>query len=464
MVARSVVLSGNDKARIDSRYFGSTAVALDARIRSLPHEPLGVLCESFRKGIFDIKADSYIDKGGVPFVRVGDLRSGLIDFDTVARITTDAHLQERKTALGRGDIVLSKTAYAAAALVTVDQCNASQDTIAAHFSSGGRDRFRPGFVVSYLNSRLGRTLVAREFQGNVQEHLGLGDAAALPIPLFNQTLHDLIHDLVIAAEYARESAKAALAEAESLLLDALGLRDWSPPEPLTYTRSAADIGKAGRLDSEFAAPKVQALLARLSADGQAITDIASVRRQKFQPANEGHFKYIEIGDVDGFGRCSSNAIEMAEAPSRATWHVRTGDVISSTVRPIRRLSAIVSDRQDQDVCSSGFVVLEPTGISSECLLTYLRLPLVCELMHLFATASMYPALPERDMLALPIPVIDPVSGKLIDAAVRESREALAHSEALLTAAKRAVEIAIEDSEAAALVYIAEQEATHAPLP
>ena len=152
---------------------------------------------------------------------------------------------------------------------------------------------------------------------------------------------------------------------------------------------------------------------------------------------------------------------MDEAPSRATWHVRPGDIVTSTVRPIRRLSAIISADQDGDVCSSGFVVLTPKAVSSECLLTYLRLPLVCELLHLFATASMYPALSEKDLLALPIPDIGADTDAGVSAAVRTSRVMLDRSELLLAAAKSAVEIAIEDSEAAALAFIAEQEFTHA---
>ncbi len=47
---------------------------------------------------------------------------------------------------------------------------------------------------------------------------------------------------------------------------------------------------------------------------------------------------------------------MREAPSRARQYVRGGDVLTSTVRPNRHLSAIVAPEQGGCVASSGFVI------------------------------------------------------------------------------------------------------------
>lgn len=184
-----------------------------------------------------------------------------------------------------------------------------------------------------------------------------------------------------------------------------------------------------------------------------LKDLAPARHERFEPTGSGDFGYIEIGSLGADGTAASESVPMAEAPSRATQHVRAGDVItSSTVRPIRRLSALVAPEQDGTVCSSGFVVLQPQGISGEVLLTYLRLPLVCELMDLHTSATMYPAISESDLLALPIPAIAP--SVQVQDAVRQSAHARQRATRLLDAAKRAVEIAIEDSEAAALAHLA----------
>jgi hypothetical protein len=130
-------------------------------------------------------------------------------------------------------------------------------------------------------------------------------------------------------------------------------------------------------------------------------------------------------------------------------------VLTSTVRPIRRLTAAVDTAQDGAVCSSGFVVLNPTHISTPTLVTYLRLPLVCELLDLHTSASLYPAISEKDLLALPIPRILQSVQQAVDEEVRAAHTAKQRATQLLDAAKRAVEIAVEDSEAAALKYLEE---------
>ena len=256
-----------------------------------------------------------------------------------------------------------------------------------------------------------------------------------------------------ASRVAGNEASAQLLKAEATLTNVLGLDTWNPPEALSYVRSSSEAFAAGRLDSQYFAPRVTELMKRLGRDGLRLRDVAPARHERFTPEETGQFDYIEIGGLGADGTATAETLEQLEAPSRATQYVRAGDVITSTVRPIRRLSALIAQEQDGNVCSSGFVVLKPQKISSEVLLTYLRLPLVCELMDLHTSASLYPAISEKDLLALPIPRIAESTQEAIKAAVLASRQAKQRATQLLDAAKRAVEIAIEESEDAALAHL-----------
>lgn len=185
----SDVREDNEKFRVDDGYFAKLPVLTQRRIEALKHVRLGKVCEVFRKGIFDIKASSYADTG-VPFVRITNLRDGLIDKKDIAYITPAAHAMENKTALRFGDIVLAKTAYAAASFVNLPECNVSQDTIAVQLSPSGRKQLKSGYVVAYLNSRYGLALMNRHFQGNVQAHLSLPDGRKVPVPIFSKSLQE----------------------------------------------------------------------------------------------------------------------------------------------------------------------------------------------------------------------------------------------------------------------------------
>ncbi len=459
----SEVREDNEKLRIDDGYFAKLPVLTQQRIEALPHIKLGGICEVFRKGIFDIKADSYTESG-VPFVRITNLRDGLIDPSDLAFITPTAHAAESNTALKFGDIVLSKTAYAAASFVNLPECNVSQDTIAAKLSPDGRKKFKTGFIVAYLNCRYGLALMSRQFQGNVQSHLSLPDGRKVLIPDFGEQLQIATDKALRDAHAQLLAAEEKTSEAEATLTDALGLGDWQPPEPLTYTRSASEAFAAKRLDSQFFAPRVAELIARLGAGGRTLRDVAPPRQEKFFPSASGEFRYIEISDVHSDGTASCATVAMRDAPSRATQFVRTGDVLTSTVRPNRRLSAIISPEQDGCVASSGFVVLQPSAVPAEVLLTYLRLPLFCELMDLHTSASLYPAISERDLLALPFPKIGKPACDKIVSAVRSAHTARARARELLDRAKRAVEIAIEQGKKAALEYLKNEYACGKPAP
>ena len=84
-----------------------------------------------------------------------------------------------------------------------------------------------------------------------------------------------------------------------------------------------------RFDSEYFAPRVADLLKQLNQDGLSIQDVAPPRHQRFIPKQSGEFKYIEISGLSADGTAEAETIPQDEAPSRATWHVKSNDVISS---------------------------------------------------------------------------------------------------------------------------------------
>jgi len=226
-----------------------------------------------------------------------------------------------------------------------------------------------------------------------------------------------------------------------LLVSGLGLNKLDLTPRLFYEQPYTDLSTAGRFDAEYFTPRMQNLIAALSRDRLIIADVAKLAKRQFRRKPGVEFQYIEIGDVTGNGIADSNLVSE-EAPSRATWIVKPNDVITTTVRPIRRLSAIIMCEQDGYVCSSGFAVLTPTTIEPELLLVYLRLPLVCELLDLHTTASMYPSISTTDLMKTPIALPNKEIREQIVEKVRASFAASHEARWLLDEAKAMVEKAI----------------------
>lgn len=313
-----------------------------------------------------------------------------------------------------------------------------------------------GYLSSFLESAKGKPLVLRGGYGAAQPHIAPPYLSDMLVPRFGE-IEVKVSRLVGLSVQREQSAFDTIKRAEEVLLDALGLAGWTPPEPLSYSARASDAFATGRLDARFFAPRIQALLDILARDRRSVSDLAAARHQKFRPQDCVTFNYIEIGDIDGAGAVTSTPLACAAAPSRATWHVRPDDIITSTVRPIRRLSAQIAPDQDGYVASSGFVVINPQQIAPELLLTFLRLPVICELLDIYASASMYPAVTEAHILGLPFPEIDAAVETQVVVNIRDARAAKDQAAHLLEVAKRAVEIAIEDGENEAMAFLDDSE-------
>lgn len=298
------------------------------------------------------------------------------------------------------------------------------------------------FLVPYVLSEPVQTVLQWSQDGNEHPRFSENVLLSLPIVPSVQRLAKRLNHLV--SESADQLSRSTLtyAEAEMLLESALGLDALDLTPKLFYERPYADVHTAGRFDAEYFTLRMQNLITAVSRDSKTIANVAKLAKRRFKAKAGIGFQYIEIADVTGSGTADSNPVAGEEAPSRATWIVKPGDILATTVRPIRRLSAIISDDQSGYVCSSGFAVLTPKDIAPELLLVYLRLPLVCELLDLHTTASMYPAISTADLMKIPIALPDNATRQKIVAKVRESFDARREARRLLDEAKAIVEEAI----------------------
>ncbi len=117
------------------------------------------------------------------------------------------------------------------------------------------------------------------------------------------------------------------------------------------------------------------------------------------------FEYIDIGGVPpGAGQISeTKLLKGDDAPSRARQLVRAGDVVLSTVRTYQRKTAIVPQRLDGAVASTGFSVLRP---HHEIVPEFILFQALSHefVMRLSAqqTGTSYPAVRDRDVRAMSI--------------------------------------------------------------
>jgi len=373
------------------------------------------------------------------------VEGGIVTDAKADRLSLKTHNANVRSQLKAGDVLLSTAGtIGEAGIVEDDILPANIDQDVARIALYDDAPIDPYFLVAFLRSELGRFQSARATTGQIQGHIPLTALRDFEIPILKD--QSKVISLMRRGVEARRSVLQLLADASETLAEAIGVNRPPSSKVLFYTRPFGETRMAARLDAEYFAPHFQNILKVLSKDGRAIGDIAALSQRRFRPETSNDketFHYIEISSVRGDGLADSETVNIGNAPSRAQWIVQPGDVITSTVRPIRRLSAIITAAQSGYVCSSGFAVLRPKpggdGIEPEVLLTFLRLPIISEILDLHTTASMYPAISTKRLMEIPIALPPQAIRNAVISKVRAAFKARTEAESLLEEAKTEVE-------------------------
>jgi restriction endonuclease S subunit len=388
-----------------------------------------------------------VESDGIRYLSAKCVKDNSFVLGDAIQISKAQHNANPRTNLREDDVLITTVGTIGnAAVMQSDILPANVDRHVGIIRLNPQAGIDPYYLSTFLNCEFGRFQSIREATGNVQLNLFIEKIKELKVPVNSHSSE--IAEQTRLAYKLRKASIESMQDAEDILFDALGLGSIDLSSQKYYSRPFQELVAEGRFDAEFFQPKYQRLLSNLRESGLKLSDVATLseRRFIFPLREKAMFRYIEIGSLTGDGDVDPEDVQVSDTPSRATWIVKAGDVITSTVRPIRRLTAIISDSETGCVCSSGFAVLTPnegpSGIEPEVLLAFLRLPLICEILDLQTTASMYPAIPIQRLLQLPIKLPDRSIRRKIVGLVQRSLSVRRESIDLLEKAKAAVETII----------------------
>jgi type I restriction enzyme S subunit len=112
------------------------------------------------------------------------------------------------------------------------------------------------------------------------------------------------------------------------------------------------------------------------------------------------FDYIDVSSISNatFEITSTQFIKGKDAPSRARKLVRANDVLFATIRPTLRRIAVVPEKLDGQVCSTGYLVLRPKqGISHRFIFYWLFTENFLRQMERLQRGASYPAVTDGDV-------------------------------------------------------------------
>jgi type I restriction enzyme S subunit len=144
--------------------------------------PLESLVEPTRPITYGILKPGPDIPGGVPYVRVVDIRNSLVHSESIRRTTTQIAGEYKRSALKTGDILLSIRGHVGRLGIvppTLDDANITQDTARIAIADGSlRD-----FVFWCLHSAPVQRWMQRHVKGVAVTGINLGDVRRIPIPV-----------------------------------------------------------------------------------------------------------------------------------------------------------------------------------------------------------------------------------------------------------------------------------------
>lgn len=413
----------------------------------------------FAKGIFNINAAHYSDEG-IPFIRITDLKGAIIDESSLVYIPEEQNNLYLKTNLSYGDVILSKTAYPAASLVTLKSCNTSQDTIAMKLSSDSK--IRSHFLTIFLNTKYGISQMQRWFTGNIQMHLNLKDSRNIIVPTFSTVFQNKIYQAFELSISLIKKSSFAVKEGQAALLSELGLSNWRPKHQLSFIKSFSDTQQADRIDAEYFQPKYDELLQAIEKNSEYLNRVSEMQTHNsrgLQPSysSDGALDVVTSKHIleNGLDFDNFEKTDISNWDDQKKARINKGDILTYTTGAnIGRTAYYPLERHA--LASNHVNILRIKGEDPEYvgfIMNSLIGRLQTERMSAgSAQAELYP----KDIEKFVIPFI--AKGKQISIRnkVGESHSLRKRSKHLLDCAKRAVEIAIEQDESTAMQWLESQ--------
>jgi type I restriction enzyme M protein len=170
--------------RLDAEYYQPKYDQVEEVIKScgFPSQNLGSLIEPIQNG-FDYR--EYTEEG-TPYIRVGDVKNGQINFESAVKIPITMADVDKPVGLQVGDILFTrKGSFGNSAVVTELEVNGiiSSEIMLVRLTSASKKEIIPEYVSLFLNSKFGYLQVERRVHGVAYYSISQPDLANLLIPI-----------------------------------------------------------------------------------------------------------------------------------------------------------------------------------------------------------------------------------------------------------------------------------------
>lgn len=251
-----------DAKRIDSEYFQQEYLDIEKKLSSINYIQMKDISESVVNfGAYSLC--NYIEwrESGVPYLNVENIKDGFIDFSGVKFIDQKVNEILKKSEVKEGQIILTMAGTignSAVAHKLTSKINSNQATAKITL----KKNVSPYFITAFLNSYYGKKQILREIISSVQPNIFLWQIKDLKIPLVPLKNQIEVEQIYINGLNELENSKTLYSQAENLLLEELGLKDFKFRDDLCFVVDSSKTKE--RIDADYFQPKYNELIEKLN--------------------------------------------------------------------------------------------------------------------------------------------------------------------------------------------------------
>ena len=430
--------------RLDAEYYQPEYLKIRENIKNIGFFNFGDIITAFGSGKNLPQTDN---ASFIKFVRTQNVRPIIID-DNGMSFTQ----QKNYPKLNYGDLLFVRVGEGVGNSSVVTK-NFQDTTFSDNVIRIRIKNVNPFYVSVLLNSKIGSLLMEQIKKGSARSLISRENLNSLRIPKIIQEQQIYFEDIVNQSEKLIIESEKIYSQAENLLLEELGIKDFEIDDDLSYIVNLSEIKSAHRADAEYFQPKYEKLIKRMKekVEMQELKTIATTRRgslidPRFYDDTEGT-PYIRGKDFSS-GRLEKSGLVYISRDFRPKNEIKvnSGDLVFALIGSVGT-SALVSEEFNNSFISNNTGKISIKN-KKEILPEYLAIVLNSIVGKLQfekeVTRTAQPKISDPQVRNFYIPILPKSTQQKIADLVQKSHEARKKAKELLEEAKQKVENAIEN--------------------
>ena len=303
----------------------------------------------------------------------------------------------------------------------------------------------PNYLNVFLNSKYGKMSIKQLSRRAVnQSNVNAKELRSIFTPVPPITFQNKISRVCDKAWNNYYAAKIKFTASQKTLDRELKIELLDHSHIETYHYNIKKIIQDRRLDAEYHQTRYESLLDKIKEykfGYSYLTDIVTISTSKMKPQQylNRRFMYIELADIDEFGLIDSEFIDGRNAPSRARMILREGNIIASTIKGSLSKIALVSNKYDRSIGSTGFFVFKPIISQNGYVFALLKNPIVQLQLEKESSGTILSSVHKESIHKIITPNIPLEKCNAINKAVHESLALFEKSRSLFNSAVKLVD-------------------------